>query len=302
MGKQLATQAVAIESVPRLPPRLASLVDSTGSWSDQAGCLVGWRKPERLPVGMSAVLATWIPRLEAALAPMARYEPTKMALVRLQALLPRRNDDGAQLELWLEGMLNHLRVYPEAVVLEALHEAERKLKWRPSPAEVIAIIERDLAGPKDELQRMKWLQGLAETPALVAPKGKGWADMTQAERDAFDAKLKADLAGVGEIAAAAQPVVRPARRYLVVERGWERAQIDAWISGYETRGDGKIATDCRLADPALKYLWTEGFLVASGIACSDIALSDAQLDLIAELQSALASQRVDTDEYATLPA
>ena len=174
MGQELATSEL-IESVPKLPPRLASLIDSTGQWSEQAGCLTGWRKPEKLPLGMGRILAIWIPKMEAALAPMARYEPTKMALVRLRSLLPGRQADEVQSEIWLEAMLNHLRAYPEAVVLEALHEAERKLKWRPAPTEVIAIIERDLAGPKDELRRMKWLQGLAETPALVAPKGKGWA-------------------------------------------------------------------------------------------------------------------------------
>lgn len=245
------------------------------------------------------MLRLWIPKLEAALAPMTRVEPVKMALVRLYSLLPGRQADAVQASVWYEAMLQHLRPFPERSVLEALAEIERKSKWRPSPAEILAVIERDIAGPRDELRRMQWLVEIAERPAVPVAKLRPFEEWTEAEKARHEKLMAGYRAGAPE-PAESRVVAMPARRYLIVEAGWERHLIDAWMQGYDARRRGELPADCPLSVPETKYLWTEGNLVASAVACRDLTLTAEQRTIIDEWIAA--SKRVDVDEYDNLPA
>lgn len=299
MASTLPAIAIMGEPIPKLPRTVTSLIDSTGSWNEQAGCLVGWKKPATLPPGMPALLRLWIPKMRDALAPMTRAEPVKMALVRLHAILPGRQADTVQVTVWLEAMLQHLRPFPERAVLEALAEIERKSKWRPSPVEILAVIERDIAGPRDELKRMEWLSEIGDRPAITAQVLRPFEQWSDAEKAKHETLMSSYRAGVPE-SVSLRLAPKAARRYLMVEASWERHLIDAWMLGYDARRRGDIPADCPLREPEAKHLWTEGNLVAAGVACRDVTLAAEQKSIIDDWVAA--SKRVDVEEYDNLPA
>mgnify|MGYP000747660151 CR=1 FL=1 len=279
------TKDLPSDPVPRLPQRLASLVDGTGTWSETASALVGWRPPRAVAPSLAPLLRDWIGRLEAALAPMPRELLVAQELVTTQALLPRRNDDGAQLELWLEAMMKHLRPYPELVVLEALETVQRTHKFRPTPAEVLAIIERDIAGPRDELERMRWLLEIAEKPQLPAPKGTKWADATPEQRAQHDALMAGFNAKFATVRDNSLQVFdpRPVRLYSQPGDGWEPWATQAWLQGYRARTAGTGDASQGMSARAQEF-YREGYLAASGVICREFELSPATLALMENTQ------------------
>lgn len=278
MGNSISKQTAAAApdgSIPKLPPRLNSLLNMTGTWNEEMGSLEGWNPPTLVAPSWTPILKSWIDRLEEALAPMSRVQPTTVALVRLQARLPHRTADKTQYRLLLEAMLADVRRYPESVVLEEIAHAERHLKWWPAPKELLDPIEDEMRGPRDELVRLRALLRIAETAAIPSQaRGKSWDEMTDAEKAAHEAMMAPLRAEAAAAAKPRPPPVKPMRKYTVPDEQTPEALVGCWLEGWGARGDGAAHTDCQYPDGSFgqRLAWEGGWMARAGWACGGVEL------------------------------
>lgn len=166
----VATRSALTTSLPELPPNVRSLIETTTTGRDpETGVRMGWSPPETLAASWTQPLSLWIRNLQDALAPMRSTDQAKRALVKVQSLLPAERGDAVQDSLWLEGMLEHVRPFPEFVVVQAARECETELEWRPRPKQLLARCQAKITRAQDELRRLQWLLDIARRPALPKP-------------------------------------------------------------------------------------------------------------------------------------
>lgn len=266
MGKEIAASQPS-QSIPELPRSLNGLLNRTGNWSEEASALTGWKPPDHLAPSWKPILSEWIAKLEAALAPMTRHTPTKQGLAKLLAMLPSQKGDSVQDEIWLRETFEILKGYPESVVIDALNRALRKFEWRPSPKQLLDLIEPDMAGPRDELDRMRKLLDIASKPALPPPPPET-AEQRASTADAAMARHREWLAsqGLAPNAKEKAPPSKLFRRYWVPGLDTPREATLAWLAGFLAR------RGCR--DMPRDDAGIEGYVAAAGFAAGELHLPD----------------------------
>jgi len=109
--------------------------------------------------------------------------------------LPARTQSGLAGEAALEGYRIGLEDLPKAVlrraVTAALKDPERR--WRPTPNELLAYAEPEMAERRNRMANLKWLY---ESPAAL-PKPEPRPSMTGEEREAMRLRMEQLAADIG---------------------------------------------------------------------------------------------------------
>lgn len=280
-------------SIPAMPDSLSRLV-ADNQWSSKDQDCVGWHPPQRLNASLAPILRRQISEAEALSKPVGNGPRLTLGLAQLSKLFPRQAGDGGDTwDVRYSTYAASLGRFPEDLVYDVLNDAAEKFKWWPSLKELLDLVEPRMALRNELLGRMRRLLEIAEAPPALPkpPPGKRWDQMTEGERVAFDAKL-VELRKPLDVAAPKPAERKPARRYVMFDPKWVRSMRDCWLHGYRARSLGQTGTDCPVPDKTNRFFWVEGNLVAAGVACGEVVLTDQQLEQIdaalIEIESTLA--------------
>jgi hypothetical protein len=182
-----------------------------------------WKPPAVVTEDMRNEARSLLPAIDAQLA-AAPQPDVELWLATLGALTARRDQAMQDVQIRLRAYASMMTVPAGCLTQEVLARAGRKFTWFPAYAEVAEFIEAEAAKLRAKKRRLERIAEAKAAGPRAEPKPRRWADLTDDERAAADAKLAQLKAAspASVVRAAAKKMVAPDLAPEEIERNRQR--------------------------------------------------------------------------------